>query len=361
MATVASRPLGDDYHVAEQQHDCESDLRDQAEESSKCWERQENHLRFHTLGKGAELGSWTRYTYRFPTVIEVDLVSITLNLEECSSPNNSGIQISLLETKPLNWKRKSIVSLTRIARGFSETNWPNHDTAPRVSLFFPWALAIVRTGILLYCVLTSPDELTRTRLLNSYSPAIEDGIVEYYDTNFENNFAHKTKYREPPSPEIEVVWNQIWKRKFVVFSMNRDLIGGIEVPLDCPARLGKATENLVHVDSDESRGYSVMLNNLIRQYTWRDDYNNHMGEWLEDEKNREIVDLNFSSRPSVGDRIHVDHCIETLRLQLMCNADLTPMLVFKDDTDALEDQAGFNVHHKCRYWDKGQSCRVATD
>ncbi|KAI1124165.1 hypothetical protein F5Y10DRAFT_37005 [Nemania abortiva] len=213
---------------------------------------------------------------------------------------------------------------------------------------FPWMLASISTGLLLYGVLRGPDELTCTRLLNPYSPAIEDGVVKYYDTDFENEFAHKTKYRGPPTPELEAAWDQIWN------------LGGVEVPLDGPARLGKPSDKLVHIDSDDARGYSGMLEvfhqlhclNLIRQFTWRDYYNENMREWLETGHNHEMVDLNVTTHHSVGDRMHVDHCIETLRLQLMCNADLTPMLVLKDDSVAIGSKADFNVHHKCRRWDK---------
>jgi hypothetical protein len=33
---------------------------------------------------------------------------------------------------------------------------------------------------------------------------------------------------------------------------------------------------------------------------------------------------------AVGNRMHVDHCIETLRLALMCFADVTPILMLND-------------------------------
>ncbi|KAJ8120079.1 hypothetical protein ONZ43_g3123 [Nemania bipapillata] len=205
----------------------------------------------------------------------------------------------------------------------SETQLPKPRYRDHAFRLFPWILAFI-------------------------TPAIEDGVVEYYDTDFENEFAHKTKYRGPPTPEIEAAWDQIWN------------LGSVEVPLDGPARLGKAHENLVHIDSDETRGYTGMLEvfhqlhclNLIRQYTWKDYYDEHMREWLDTGHNHALVDLNVTNHHSVGDRMHVDHCIETLRLQLMCNADMTPMLVLKDDTVAVGSKADFNVHHKCRSWDR---------
>ncbi|RWA05194.1 hypothetical protein EKO27_g9905 [Xylaria grammica] len=215
---------------------------------------------------------------------------------------------------------------------------------------FSWVLACVSTGLLLYSALRGPSELKLLTL--QAAPAIEDDIVEYYNTNFENEFAHKTKYRGPPTPEIEAAWDQIWN------------LGGIEVPLDGPAQLGKPSGSFVHVDWDEPVGtagcsrFSInctawyVTRNLIRQYTWRDYYNEHLREWLDEGENHLFVDLNVSSEASVGDRMHVDHCIETLRLQLMCNADLTPMLVLKDDSITIGTKADFNVHHKCRRWER---------
>lgn len=106
-------------------------------------------------------------------------------------------------------------------------------------------------------------------LMFQTAPAIEDGVVEYYDTDFENEFAHKTKYRGPPTPELEAAWDQIWNRTLIVLSLHghgmskantsNGPVGGVEVPLDGPARLGKASKNLVHIHSDEARGYSGML------------------------------------------------------------------------------------------------------
>lgn len=57
------------------------------------------------------------------------------------------------------------------------------------------------------------------------------------------------------------------------------------------------------------------------------------------------------SEPVAG-RMHVDHCIETLRLSLMCYADVTPLLVYEDPDAPIGVRADFNVHHKCRKFDK---------
>lgn len=78
--------------------------------------------------------------------------------------------------------------------------------------------------------------------------------------------------------------------------------------------------------------------NLIRQYTWRDWYLRH----------EDIVLLpgDLSNGP-VEARMHADHCIETLRLSLMCHADTTPMFIMDDPSVLTGRKADFNVHHMC--------------
>lgn len=55
---------------------------------------------------------------------------------------------------------------------------------------------------------------------------------------------------------------------------------------------------------------------------------------------------------TVDGRMHVDHCIEALRLSLMCYADITPLLIKKSSRLKVGRMADFNVHHKCRNFDK---------
>lgn len=50
-------------------------------------------------------------------------------------------------------------------------------------------------------------------------------------------------------------------------------------------------------------------------------------------------------------RIHTDHCIETLRLVLMCQSDITPVMVKWSSGVPPIPEADFNSHHKCRDFD----------
>ncbi|KAI0468331.1 hypothetical protein F4859DRAFT_491262 [Xylaria cf. heliscus] len=261
-------------------------------------------------------------------------------------------------------------------RGFIEgkhhEDGPSHPR-PRVwsriapfSVVLPWFLAILNLGLFLRQYLRHPSELECARLLSPYSPAIDAGIVEYYDTNFQNEFGGRSSYTGPPTPELEERWDDLWSRE-TFFTFKASLVdpanmgagGTIELPLDGPSRLNKSAERLKHAHKDPNRGYAAVLEvfhhlhclNQIRQYTWKDYYATHMAEWIS-EDNHGIVDLNVTDPTNMGDRMHVDHCIEALRLQLMCNADLTPLLIEVDDSNDFGQKADFNVHHKCRNWDK---------
>ena len=76
--------------------------------------------------------------------------------------------------------------------------------------------------------------------------------------------------------------------------------------------------------------------NVIRKFTWLEHY--------------EGIPIGFTNDPE-DVRTHVDHCLETLRLTLMCNADLTPYFLAIDPAFPLGGRNDFNVHHKCKKWD----------
>ncbi|KAI1435120.1 hypothetical protein GGR50DRAFT_703419 [Xylaria sp. CBS 124048] len=226
----------------------------------------------------------------------------------------------------------------------------------RLSLLFSWIIAVANLGLFLNQYLRHPNEFECARLLSSYcitslisplAPAMQTAAIEYYDTNFQNEFGGRSEYVGPPTPELEERWDALWSR------------GTIEVPLDGPEKLNKSTEGLKHALKDPKRGYEAVLEvfhhlhclNQIRQYTWKEYYATHMAEWIAQD-NHGIVDLNVTDHRNVGDRMHVDHCIEALRLQIMCSADVTPLLVEVDESSSLGQKADFNVHHRCRSWEK---------
>ncbi|KAI1108383.1 hypothetical protein F5Y14DRAFT_459724 [Nemania sp. NC0429] len=213
------------------------------------------------------------------------------------------------------------------------------------SVIFPWALLALVSSVSLFCLYARhPGEIGCARMLSAASPALESSAIQYYDATFHNAFGLETEYQGPPTPELELRWATLWMR------------GMIEVPKNMIEKLNKSTENLKPVVSDDpNRGYAAVLEvfhhlhclNQIRQYTWKDQYATHMSEWVREHPL--IIDLDVTNPQSDMDRKHVDHCIEALRLQLMCAADVTPVLL-QPDPD-LGVKADFDVHHRCRNWD----------
>lgn len=47
----------------------------------------------------------------------------------------------------------------------------------------------------------------------------------------------------------------------------------------------------------------------------------------------------------------VDHCVEPLRLTLMCHGDTTPYLIELDPEEPDGARADFSAHHRCRRFD----------
>ncbi|KJZ71930.1 hypothetical protein HIM_08686 [Hirsutella minnesotensis 3608] len=158
------------------------------------------------------------------------------------------------------------------------------------------------------------------------APAME--AVEYIDLDFDNSFDSHSLFRGPPTPEREELWRNV----------------SIKVPANKLTELNRTDA----ADLRESaNGYVAMIEvfhqlhclNLVRQYTW----------FLAGKYEMPPPDLMGSP---VGNRMHVDHCIETLRLALMCSSDVTPFFIRVDPNKPLGQSADFNSHHRCRNFQK---------
>jgi len=159
-------------------------------------------------------------------------------------------------------------------------------------------------------------------------------VLEYEDVEFDNKFAHQTVYRGPPTLELEAEWKNLW------------YFDAIEIPEEKMGLLNRSAETGPWKRTRSGDGYSALIEvfhqihclNLIRQYTWRDYYFKHF----------KTADIPGDLRDSdVGLRMHVDHCIETLRISFMCHGDTTPYLVRIDPEAPLGAEADFSPHHKC--------------
>ncbi|KAJ5113803.1 hypothetical protein N7456_002337 [Penicillium angulare] len=169
------------------------------------------------------------------------------------------------------------------------------------------------------------------------TPANE--AISYYETDFANAFNQKSQYRGPPTLELEKAWNDLWDQPEV------------GIPAESVIDMKKTTDPLsqyISVPEDEGTGYIGGLEvfhqlhclNYIRQFTW----------FVMDTYTNETLPAEFNI-PLKALRMHTDHCIETLRLVLMCQSDVTPVMVKWSESTPPIPEADFNSHHKCRNFD----------
>jgi hypothetical protein len=86
--------------------------------------------------------------------------------------------------------------------------------------------------------------------------------------------------------------------------------------------------------------------NTVRQYTWL-----QSGNYGPESLGK--LPVPYSLRSSdVGNRMHADHCIETIRKVLMCHGDTTPLFDVVDLNNPVGRVGNFNLRMKCRSFEK---------
>ncbi|KIM96851.1 hypothetical protein OIDMADRAFT_169633 [Oidiodendron maius Zn] len=197
-----------------------------------------------------------------------------------------------------------------------------------------WILNIIQFAIICYGWIypRKPTDLECTRQLNAWSPVFD--VVEYEDVQFSNAFFQPSPYKGPPTPELEKAWSDLWK------------IGTIDVPYELLPALNKSDDgNWLRSDKGGILAglevfHSMHCLDMVRQYTYKDEYD-------------------YSDNPTFQDdadflRSHVDHCIEALRIRLMCYSDITPFLHRIEPGAELGATPDFDTQHKCKKYDKIQ-------
>ncbi|UKZ77005.1 hypothetical protein TrVFT333_004721 [Trichoderma virens FT-333] len=182
-------------------------------------------------------------------------------------------------------------------------------------------------------VLYAPLVLLRAPSSYTDQPFIAPAFraVELYDTDFANGFIEKSKYRGPPTAELEQLWFDLWNQAEVL------------IPSDRMAALNRTDlSDYMRAPDGEGDGYVGGLENYLRQYTWQLAGAYKEGNSLYAPK---------GSRKEL--RIHADHCIESLRITLMCHGDVSPVLIKMDNHyDPPRPSAEFSSHHRCRNFEQ---------
>lgn len=195
-----------------------------------------------------------------------------------------------------------------------------------------FSLNILFTVLIVIALTRRPTDQQCSKQLSVYSPALE--AIEYIEYDFAAEFNSTNIYRGPPTPEREDAWfNLTYKH-------------AVEIPEDKIAELNRSpADNLKHVPEDVGTGYVAILEvfhqlhclNMIRMFTW-----------YQAGKYPGVPDGLTESE--LKNRMHVDHCLDALRIAIQCFGDVTPVFVRVGGPAGAK--ADFNSHHKCRNFNK---------
>jgi hypothetical protein len=167
-----------------------------------------------------------------------------------------------------------------------------------------------------------------------YSPANE--AVEYVGIiRFNGTLGTPSIYRGPPSPETDAAWDRI--------ALNAR---PIRMTLEQLLRTGeKPTPSMAGYPEEYGGGYMASVE-VIHQLHCVDMI--RRASWGEEDP---ATSQEFKDSPEVFRRIHLDHCIEMIRQNLMCRGDVT-MLTYDWVKGVEGPLPNFNTPHRCRNLEK---------
>ncbi|KAI0474681.1 hypothetical protein F4859DRAFT_514530 [Xylaria cf. heliscus] len=234
-------------------------------------------------------------------------------------------------------------------------NSGNHVTAvlrsDRKLIAFQWgaivALLVCSSTVLLALILKTPGDKQCGIQTSVWSPANE--AIEYENIEIENGFGHESPYRGPPTPELEQAWEKLWRYGDYRFPEGNLPLINRTVNLGDNKTLKPWHDGKGGFHGQLEVFHQLHCLNLVRQYTWRDWYFRHP----------DIVRIPGDMAASdVEARMHTDHCIEAVRLALMCNGDTTPIITVLNPVAPRGEMSDFSPAKKCRKFEKLQEWSV---
>ncbi|KGO55314.1 Protein of unknown function DUF3328 [Penicillium expansum] len=160
-------------------------------------------------------------------------------------------------------------------------------------------------------------------------------LPQSYDQiiTFNGTLDYPSKFRGPPSPDIDRAWAR---------SIN---LGAVNVSLsDNDMRLlGMDPDTSVKLPPEDGGAYRVHFEfshqmhcvNFIRMWTYRDHYKEEQEEFMDSASMQ---------------RTHIDHCVEMIRQFVMCHAD-TNLVSTNWVAGSSLPHPNFNTKHTCRNFD----------
>ncbi|KAG2063638.1 hypothetical protein BDR04DRAFT_1111304, partial [Suillus decipiens] len=207
---------------------------------------------------------------------------------------------------------------------------------PKLHILRMWPIlshgALICTSILFFTLWMGTPSPHLFNELAVYSPA--NGAVDSTIVRLNGTLDFPSIYRGPPSPEIDAAWARIARDVRPTRMSLEEIIkaGEVDSPskVKFPAKFGGGF--MVAMEAP----HQLHCLNLLRKSSWRDHY--------------APTDISFQDRPGVI-RMHLDHCIEMIRQNIMCSADVT--LLTWDWVEGHDiPYPNFNTLHQCRDYEK---------
>ncbi|OQV05017.1 hypothetical protein CLAIMM_09821 [Cladophialophora immunda] len=165
------------------------------------------------------------------------------------------------------------------------------------------------------------------REISAWSPALD--AIEY---NYRSLFDESIQYGGLPSPEIDANWDDlVAERPFAL------------TEVEVTDKLRHSATKAVHFTEEEGGEYLGFLEvfhqlhciNMLRKFVYSDYY----------ASDRALLDTLDNVR------MHMDHCLEMLRRNVMCYGDVS-VLTYTWSAKKDIPNPNFDVMHKCRNFDR---------
>ncbi|KAJ4173046.1 hypothetical protein NW754_012051 [Fusarium falciforme] len=158
-----------------------------------------------------------------------------------------------------------------------------------------------------------------------WSPLLDDVAITYKTVEFDGKFMNENVFRRNASPEVDAAWESLGvDARPGVISYEDGIASGLDRSF---------------VQRNPKYGGGFIVNNLVRKSLWYNyDYYKKMKMHA------------FKNDGEIF-RLHVTHCLDTIRQVLMCNVDtgvLGQVWTNPEDPTAFPD---FNTKHKCKNYD----------
>ncbi|KAJ5959318.1 uncharacterized protein N7479_006468 [Penicillium vulpinum] len=169
---------------------------------------------------------------------------------------------------------------------------------------------------------------------SAYSPVLKEINPELHLVQFNGTLGHPSEFTGDPSPELDAVWD---KWAYVKYA---------SIPPKEFLKLPGADPEAARLTPEYGGGYIGFLEishqlhclNMMRQAMNQDYYNNPDFP----EQQAPV----FTDRPFTV-KMHLQHCVEILRQNIMCNADVG-IIPHEWVSQTPDPFANFNTWHKCR-------------